>query len=77
MATLCATPYTGTNVRVEYQFCLCDAGGNVTGVLRDWSSDATVTCAVPADGGLTVRVNARQVGSSADFERYSVWSSAH
>jgi hypothetical protein len=77
MATLCATPYTGTNVQVEYQFCLCDAGGNVTGVLRDWSSDATVTCAVPADGSLTVRVNTRQVGSSADFERYCVWSSAH
>lgn len=76
MAMLCATPYTGTNVQVEYQFCLCDADGNVTGVLRDWSSDATVTCAVPADGSLTVRVNARQVGSSADFERYSVWSSA-
>lgn len=77
MATLCATPYTGTNVQVEYQFCLCDAGGNVTGVLRDWSSDATVTCAVPADGSLTVRVNTRQVGSSADFERYCMWSSAH
>ena len=73
-ATLTATPYAGPNVRVEYQFCLCDVDGNVTGVLRDWSSDATVTCAVPADGSLSVRVNARQVGSGADFERYCMWS---
>ena len=75
-ATLTATSYTGTNVQVEYQFCLCDADGNVTSVLRDWSSDATVTCAVPADGSLSVRVNARQVGSGEDFERYCVWSSS-
>jgi hypothetical protein len=73
-ATLTATPYAGPNVQVEYQFCLCDVDGNVTGVLRDWSSDATVTCAVPADGSLSVRVNARQVGSGADFERYCMWS---
>ena len=75
VATLAATPYTGTNVQVEYQFCLCDADGNVTSVLRDWSTDASVTCAVPADGSLSVRVNARQVGSRVDFERYCVWSS--
>ena len=74
VATLTATPYTGTNVQVEYQFCLCDADGNVTGVLRDWNPDASVTCEVPADGSLSVRVNARQVGSSVDFERYCVWS---
>lgn len=77
VATLEATPYTGTKVQVEYKFCLCDAEGNVTGTLRDWSRGATVTCAVPAaaeGGGVAVRVDARQVGSGADFERYCVWS---
>lgn len=76
VATLEATPYTGTSVQVEYQFCLCDEGGNVTSVLQDWSPNATVTCEVPADGSLSVRVNARQVGSNIEYEQYCVWSSS-
>ena len=62
---------------MEYKFCLCDAEGNVTGALRGWSRDATVTYAVPAaaeGGGVAVRVDARQVGSDEDYERYCVWS---
>jgi hypothetical protein len=76
VATLEATPYTGTSVQVEYQFCLCDGDGNVTSVLQDWSPNATVTCEVPADGSLSVRVNARQVGSNIEYEQYCVWSSS-
>ena len=74
VASLEATPYCGTNVHVEYQFCLCDADGNVTGVLRDWSNDATATCEVPADGSLSVRVNARRAGLGVEPERSCVWS---
>ena len=74
VASLEATPYCGTNVHVEYQFCLCDADGNVTGVLRDWSNDATATCEVSADGSLSVRVNARRAGLGVEPERSCVWS---
>jgi hypothetical protein len=76
VATLVATPYMGTNVQVEYKFCLCDSDGNATDVLRDWSSDTTVSCPVPADGGLSARVDARQVGSDVDFESYGVWDNS-
>ena len=66
-ATVTAQAYTGTDVQVEYRFLLVGEDGGTT-VLRDWSS--ADSCDVPQGSRGQVMVCARQVGSTADYERY-------
>ncbi|MCI6843153.1 MAG: hypothetical protein MR874_00110 [Coriobacteriaceae bacterium] len=70
-AVVSATAYTGSDVQVEYRFLLVDKDGATT-VIQDWS--ASDTCAIPRQelpgGPSQVEVCARQVGSTADYERY-------
>lgn len=67
---LTARAMTGSDVDVEYQFCE-EIDGEWQAV-RDWSTDAR--CVVVPDGGAhgmaNLRVNARAVGSNAEFDRY-------
>ena len=66
-ATVTAQAYTGTDVQVEYRFLLVGEDGGTT-VLQDWSS--ADSCDVPQGSRGQVMVCARQVGSTADYERY-------
>lgn len=65
--TVTAQVYTGTDVQVEYRFLLVDKDGNTT-VLQDWSGSDS--CEVPQGSHGEVKVCARQVGSTTDYDRY-------
>ena len=67
---LTAECLTGTNVKPEYQFLAGPRGGELQ-VIRDWSPEGTCTFTPPAEGVYTVRVNARQQGSAAEFEKFT------
>ena len=73
-ATVTAQAYTGTDVQVEYRFLLVGEDGGTT-VLQDWSS--ADSCDVPQGSRGQVMVCARQVGSTADYERYCLQGLAH
>lgn len=70
---LAATVYAGTGTPVEYQFCMKDDAG-AWRVVRDWSDDSSFEMPVDGHGLCEVRVNARKVGSTAEFDRYRVTS---
>ncbi len=73
-ATVTAQAYTGTDVQVEYQFLLVGEDGNKT-VIQDWGSSDS--CEVPDGARGQVMVCARQVGSTADYERYCMQRMPH
>lgn len=68
---LAATAYAGKGTPVEYQFCAKDAAGTWQ-VVRDWSGDSSFEMPVEGHGMCEVRVNARKVGSTTEFDRYRV-----
>ncbi len=73
-ATVTAQSYTGTDVQVEYRFLLMGEDGSMT-VLQDWGSSDS--CEVPEGSRGRVTVCARQVGSTADYDRYCMQGLAH
>ena len=68
---LTATAYAGKGTPVECQFCAKDAAGTWQ-VVRDWSGDSSFEMPVEGHGMCEVRVNARKVGSTTEFDRYRV-----
>lgn len=68
---LAAMAYAGKGTPVEYQFCAKDAAGTWQ-IVRDWSGDSSFEMPVEGHGMCEVRVNARKVGSTAEFDRYRV-----
>ena len=70
---LAATAYAGAGTPVEYQFCEKGATG-AWQIVRDWSDDSSYEMPVDGHGVRDVRVNARKVGSTAEFDRYRVTS---
>ena len=71
---LSAFCYAGSTVQVEYQFLMARPGGEFE-VVQDYSPEATCLCTDVAERGeYRFRVNARQVGSNVEFEKYRVCS---
>lgn len=68
-----AKAYAGEGTSVEYQFCVKDVA-DTWQVVRDWSDDSSFEMPVDGHGMCEVRVNARKVGSTAEFDRYRVTS---
>lgn len=73
-AVVSAQAYTGTDVQVEYRFLLVGKDQSTT-VLQDWSSSDS--CDVPQGSHGDVMVCARQVGSTADYDRYCMQKLPH
>lgn len=67
-----ASNYSGTRVVAEYRFEVLDAGTGAWQLLRDYSTDPTVTIPTSGNGSITVRVLARTVGSDVEAERACV-----
>ena len=61
----------GTNVQPEFQILAKRAGENNYEVVRDWSPETSFNFLPSEKGRYTIRVNARQQGSDAEFERWS------
>ena len=72
--TVTAQTYTGTDVQVEYRFLLVDKD-DATTLIQDWSGSDS--CNVPRGSRGRVMVCARQVGSTADYERYCMQGLPH
>jgi hypothetical protein len=67
---LFASCYAGSTVQVEYQFTVVRPDGT-SEVVQDYSPNDTCLCTDLSEGGTYLfRVNARQVGSQDEFEKY-------
>ena len=60
----------GTGVDAEFQLCALDRETQAWQVVSGWTADAEFDYAPEERGVVDLRVNARQVGSQADCERY-------
>lgn len=63
--------FAGSKVMPEFQILAKRAGASDFEVVRDWSDETTFDFVPNEKGRYTIRVNARQQGSDAEFERWS------
>ena len=70
-AHIVARCFTGTNVQVEYRFFAKAAHDEEFKLVRDWAPESEFDF-IPEHGGrYTMRVEARQVGSTGEAERWA------
>lgn len=67
--TFIADSYYGSNVIPEYQFILTDTKTGKSKVIRDYSTDTTLTIEEPKSN-YKIRLNAREKGSDVEYSRY-------
>lgn len=67
-----AQALAGPGIRPEYQVCLLDESGEAWTEIRGWSQDSQYVFAPEKPGTYMIRVNAREVGSEAECDRYRV-----
>lgn len=67
-----AEALAGVSVVAEYQMCVMDEAAGEWVEIRGWSTDPTCLFAPEGSGTYKFRVNAREVGSSVDFDRYRI-----
>ena len=67
-----AEALAGMSVVAEYQMCVMDETTGEWVEIRGWSTDPTCLFAPEGSGTYKFRVNAREVGSSVDFDRYRI-----
>ena len=66
-----AIPFTGSATQVEYQFLLQKDNADDFEVARDWTQDPTFS--FPIAGVRKGMVRVRQVGSSEEYEKYTIF----
>ena len=73
---LTAEPFAGSNVEIEYRYLIQDPDTEEFSVARDWSTDPVYQFTPDDKRRHLVRLEARVVGSSSEFDRFSehkVW----
>lgn len=73
---LTAEPFAGSNVEIEYRYLIQDPETEEFELARDWSTDPVYQFTPEEKTRHLVRLEARVVGSSSEFDRFSehkVW----
>ena len=67
-----AKALAGANVEAEYQMCLLDDMTGEWVEIRGWSTNREFTFESGESGTYKFRVNAREVGSDVEYDRYRI-----
>ena len=67
---IAARAVAGSQVKAEYQLCVLDEAAQTWNVVRDWGEESSFDYVPEQQGLVAFRVNAREVGSAAEYDRY-------